>query len=307
MIEISSPVRWGFSATVLLAGLSAYELCALSQERQKTHGLSAANNQLLASLDDVQKQLAALSNRLDEMSAQQAIARSSAAIPAMIEQSTAEDSRRSPWETSPPAISANTLVEHVQTEARVRPKSRAMAAAKPIKPTQDPRWQEMQSRLTQQQEQLENDRQELEKTRADFESKLSSTHNELSGSIAKNHEELVALERLGQRNYYEFEIDKSKEFRRVGPISVSLRKVNQKHLFSDLALMMGDQQLEKKHLNLYEPMMVRRTDMPQPVELVVNEIHGNTIKGYISEPKYKRSEVTLTATADDSQKSLQRR
>ncbi len=90
--------------------------------------------------------------------------------------------------------------------------------------------------------------------RTRLEGKLNSSHDELSGSIARNHDELVALEKRGERNYYEFEIDKSKQFRKVGPLSVSLRKVNNKHKYFDVALLVDDQQLEKKHVNLYEPM-----------------------------------------------------
>jgi len=68
-----------------------------------------------------------------------------------------------------------------------------------------------------------------------------------------------------------------------------------------------DQQLEKKHVNLFEPMLLNTSDRPQPIELVVNEIHDNFIKGYISEPKYKKSELALTNTAEEKPKGLQQR
>jgi hypothetical protein len=78
--------------------------------------------------------------------------------------------------------------------------------------------------------------------------------------------------------------------------------------------MVDDQQLEKKHVNLYEPTMIRTTDVPQPLEVVVNEIHGNTIKGYISEPKYRKNDVTATTATSapvaepaNTPKSLQQR
>ncbi len=71
--------------------------------------------------------------------------------------------------------------------------------------------------LIDQPRQLSGAREEIDKTR-----------DELEGSIAKNHDELVELEKRGERNSYEFEIDKSKQFSKVGPLSVSLRKVNQK-------------------------------------------------------------------------------
>jgi hypothetical protein len=147
----------------------------------------------------------------------------------------------------------------------------------------------------------------MDKTREELEGKLSSTHDELSGSIARNHEEFLALQKRGERNYYEFEIDKSKQFRKVGPLSVSLRKVNQKHKYYDLAITVDDQQLEKKHVNLYEPMLLSTSGRPQPIELVVNEIHDNFIKGYVSESKYTKAELALTTTVEEKPKVLQRR
>ncbi len=58
--------------------------------------------------------------------------------------------------------------------------------------------------------------------------------------------------------------------------------------------MVDDQQLEKKHLNLYEPMMLSTSDRPQPIELVVNEIHDNVVKGL-----YQRAEVQEGRTCVD--------
>jgi len=59
-------------------------------------------------------------------------------------------------------------------------------------------------------------------------------------------------------------------FHAEGPIRLSLRKVNAKEGYYDLVLVVGDRQLEKKHVNLYEPLMFTLSDRPQPVELVVN-------------------------------------
>jgi hypothetical protein len=281
MLNIS---RFGFpTLTAVLLGTSVYSLVDLSHERRQTQDLSATNATLRASLTQMQNQLHVVSDRLNQLATLQPAAAGPQPTPPL---------------TAP--------VEQVKPAVRVRPKTRSIADARPNAPKEDPRWNDMQSRLSEQQQQLNSNRQEIDKTREELEGRLNSTHNELSGSIAKNHEELLALQKLGERNYYEFEIDKSKHSRKVGPLSVSLRKVNQKHKYSDLALMVDDQQLEKKHLNLYEPMMLRTSDRPQPIELVVNEIHGNFIKGYVSESKYK-AELALTNTAVEPPKVLQQR
>ncbi len=259
--------RWGLPAvTAVLLGTSVYSVVDSTHERRKEQELSATNTSLRASLSQMGEQLQSVSDRLNQLTAQ------------------------------PPAP-----VEPVKPEPRVRPKTRHVSGVRPSQPPKDdPRWNDMQARLTEQQQQLNTTREELE-------GKLNSSHDELSGSIARNHDELVALQKRGERNYYEFEIDKSKQFQKVGPLSVSLRKVNQKHGYYDLALMFDDRQLEKKHVNLYEPMMLSASDRPQPIELVVNQIHDNFIKGYVSEPKYKKDELALTRTSEEKPKVLQQR
>jgi hypothetical protein len=75
--------------------------------------------------------------------------------------------------------------------------------------------------------------------------------------------------------------------KRVGPLSVSVRKVNLKHKPYDLVLTVDDQQIEKTHVSLYEPIMLTMSDRPQPIELVVNELSDNQVKAYVSDAKYK--------------------
>jgi len=280
MVNIS---RWGLPAlTAVLLGTSVYSLTDLAHERRQTQDLSATNTALRASLSQMQNQLAVISGRIDQLSK-----------PAPIE----------PEAAAPLAEP----VAPVRSALRIRPKARVIPNVRPSMPKEDPRWNDLQSRLSDQQQQLNSTRQEIDKTREELDGKLNSTQDELSGSIARNHEQLVELQKRGERNYYEFEIDKSKQFRKVGPLSVSLRKLNQKHKYYDLALVVDDQQLEKKHLNLYEPMMLSTSDRPQPIELVVNEIHDNFIRGYISEPKYKKAELALTNTAGEEPPVLQQR
>jgi len=150
---------------------------------------------------------------------------------------------------------------------------------------------------------LASTRDELSKTRDALSGQISSTRDDLNGSIARNHEEIVALRKRGEQSVYEFRLDKSKQFQRVGPVSVALRSTNTKHKTYDVAMMVDDNQLDKKHVNLYEPIWISLSDRPQPVELVVNRVDKDRISGYIAEPKYKRSELGDAAAkpADKSQ------
>ena len=149
------------------------------------------------------------------------------------------------------------------------------------------RWQKMQSQLDAQNKAIEQTRSELAGTQGD----LNNTRTELTGSIAHTHDELVALEKRGQKKYTEFDIVKQKEFQREGPFSVKLRKANEKHQYADLDLIVDDRTLTQKHVNLYQPVMFSTPDSPQPVEVVINQIGKNHIHGYIAAPRYRQSEL----------------
>jgi hypothetical protein len=128
---------------------------------------------------------------------------------------------------------------------------------------------------------------EIDATRND----LASARTELTGSIARTHGELVVLEKKGERNFFEFDIVKSKEFKHEGPVSVRLKKANVKQGYADLLLVVDDRNLTQKHVNLYQPVMFYEPDSPQPVEVVINDVSKDHIHGYVSAPKYGQSEL----------------
>jgi hypothetical protein len=77
---------------------------------------------------------------------------------------------------------------------------------------------------------------------------------------------------------------------------LSLRKADTKHKSFDLAMIVDDNQLSKKKVNLYEPIWIHRTDDPQPVQVVINKIDRDRVSGYVSAPKYRNSELTPSLT-----------
>ncbi len=156
------------------------------------------------------------------------------------------------------------------------------------------RLQKMQSQLDAQNKAIEDTRSQIASTQGD----LNNTRTELTGSIARTHGELVLLEKKGERNYYEFDIDKSKSFQHDGPFGVRLRKANTKHQYADLELMVDDRNLSQKHVNLYQPVMFYTPDNPQPVELVINSITKDHIHGYVSAPRYRQSELASMSNAE---------
>lgn len=152
---------------------------------------------------------------------------------------------------------------------------------------EDPRYKKLQSQIDAQGKAIEQTRNDLASTQGD----LASTRTSLTGSIAHTHDELVLLEKKGERNYTEFDLSKSKQFKREGPFELRLRKANSKHQYADLELMVDDRDLSQKHVNLYQPVMFYTPDSPQPVEVVINDIGKDHIHGYVSASKYRQSEL----------------
>jgi uncharacterized coiled-coil protein SlyX len=157
--------------------------------------------------------------------------------------------------------------------------------------TENKRLKDLQARIDQQQKLLTDTQDQVAKNRSDLEGNLSSTRDELNGSIARTHEELVALAKRGERSYFEFDLRKSKEFQRVGPLTLSLRKADIKHNNFELQMIVDDNKLTKKNVNLYEPIWIHTENESQPVQVVVNRVQKNVVHGYVSAPKYKSSEL----------------
>jgi hypothetical protein len=161
---------------------------------------------------------------------------------------------------------------------------------------EDPRYKKLQTQLDAQGKAIDQTREQLAGTQGD----LLNTRTELTGSIAHTHDELVVLQKRGERNYSEFDLSKSKQFKREGPFELRLRKANDKHHYADMDLMVDDRNLSQKHVNLYQPVMFYTPDSPQPVEVVINDIGKDHIHGYVSAPKYRQSELASMSSATEN-------
>lgn len=272
--QLSDGRVWIAIVLAVLVATSGYALFRLSQEDQQRAELIRTNQALQSSLNQAKGDLTAAVERLN-----------------------AADARTQSAQLPPPAAQPEPVVERaVDKPAPVRAvhKTRRSSGSHRVAeaPKVDPRWSEMDAKLAEQQKQIEGAKSDIAKTRSDLEGSLGSTRDELNGSIARTHEEIVELRKRGERNYYEFNLNKSSEFARTGPVSLSLRKANVKHKYFDLALIVDDQRIEKKHVNLYEPLWISVPGEHEPVQVVVNSISKNNVKGYLSESKYKKSEVS---------------
>jgi multidrug efflux pump subunit AcrA (membrane-fusion protein) len=115
----------------------------------------------------------------------------------------------------------------------------------------------------------------------------------MSGLIATNHDELEELKHRGDRNYYEFTLQKGAPAQNVGTIKVQLKKVDQKHSKYTLAVNSDDRSIEKKDKNLDEPVQFYSGKQPALFEIVVNNISKGQVTGYLSAPKSAPAPISV--------------
>jgi hypothetical protein len=260
---LSGVNRWFVVAAIVLLAVAGIAFGYGYRQQIMVGQLTAQEKIANATLSDMQAEANTLTSKLNEMTSAQAAAQDAAAHNA---------------------------------SAKLGSKTAAERTAAPG----DKRYKQLQAQLAEQQKQLNETQNLVAKNRSDFEGSLNSTRDDLNGSIAHTHEEVVALSNRGERNYFEFDLTKSKQFQRFGPLTMSLRKADTKHKNYDLEMIVDDNHLGKKKVNLYEPIWIHTDNDSQPVQIVVNRIEKNLVHGYVSAPKYKASELSTVGSTTTS-------
>ena len=114
---------------------------------------------------------------------------------------------------------------------------------------------------------------------------LTMARGEFGTLIAKNHDEIEELRRLGERDYYEFTIDRKGQREKVGDLMVELEGVNTKKNLYTVSLYVDDARFDKKNRSVNEPIYFFTRGSRSPLEFTVNQIAKNKIVGYLSVPK----------------------
>jgi hypothetical protein len=136
--------------------------------------------------------------------------------------------------------------------------------------------------------------QEVSSTRTDLDgtkksvdslrSDLGMARSELGTLIARNHDEIGVLRKLGERDYIEFTLTRNKP-QRVANMDLNLKKTNiHQHRFN-LVVTADDLTTMKKNRIINEPIFLYVKGTKKPYEIVVNSVQSNEVKGYISIPK----------------------
>jgi len=135
---------------------------------------------------------------------------------------------------------------------------------------------------------------DLEGTKND----LKMARSELGTLIARNHEEIDTLRRMGERDYAEFTVQGRNKPQKIGNLTVELRSVNLKKNQFSVVLVVDDMRTENRDRMLNQPIVFYPRGTHQADEFVVNTVGKDKISGYISVPKYPASTTTATATSN---------
>jgi hypothetical protein len=134
--------------------------------------------------------------------------------------------------------------------------------------------------LTDAKSDLNNTRKLVDDTRND----LGMARSEFGTLIARNHDDIEQLRKMGDRDYFEFTLPRNKE-EKVAGVRLTLKKVNtRRHRFT-LNLLVDDMVVEKKDRTINEPVFFTVAGSKKFYELVVNEVKSDQVKGYLSTPK----------------------
>jgi hypothetical protein len=138
---------------------------------------------------------------------------------------------------------------------------------------------------------------DIQKTQTDLaatNSKLEHAMGDLgvqSGLIAHNASELEVLKHKGDRNYYEFTLQKGAKTP-VSTVSLQLKKVDPKKSKFTMNVISDDKTIEKKDRTLNEPLQFYTGRDHMLYELVVFTANKNVVTGYLATPKSAPTPVT---------------
>ncbi len=250
-----------FIVLVLAVGLLAYTGYSVQTRLQQELAKSEEQSKILtAQLDQANTRLADLKGQMDVTSqkigltqAELADARSRAE--AIRKQQTASDQR----------LSQEISTAQKESEAKIGAVATDVTGAK---------------------KDIEATKSDLEATKSKLDRSMGDM-NVMSGLIARNHDDLEELRRRGDRNYYEFTLQRAKTPQRVGPVQMSLNKTDPKKSKYTMTVLVDDKPIEKKDKTAGEPVQfyVKGSAKISPYEIVVFDVGKTQITGYLATPK----------------------
>ncbi len=126
---------------------------------------------------------------------------------------------------------------------------------------------------------------------------IQMARSEMGTLIARNHDEIDQLRHLGQRDYFEFTVQRKGGATKVGSIQIVLKDTNTKKNRYTINVLADDNSFEKKDRSVNEPIFFYTGGTRTAIELVVNKVTKSTATGYLSVPKASGATSASTATS----------
>jgi small-conductance mechanosensitive channel len=126
---------------------------------------------------------------------------------------------------------------------------------------------------------------------------LQMARSEMGTLIARNHDEIDQLRRMGQRDYFEFTLTRKAGAERVGSLQVELKDTNTKKNQFTVNVLADDKSFEKKNRSVNEPIFFYTGGSHAALELVVNKVTKTTASGYLSVPKPAGTTAATSSTS----------
>jgi small-conductance mechanosensitive channel len=126
---------------------------------------------------------------------------------------------------------------------------------------------------------------------------IQMARSEMGTLIARNHDEIDQLRRMGQRDYFEFTVQRKGGATKVGSIQIELKDTNTKKNRYTINVLADDNSFEKKDRSVNEPIFFYTGGTRTALELVVNKVTKTTATGYLSIPKGAGTASASTATS----------
>jgi hypothetical protein len=126
---------------------------------------------------------------------------------------------------------------------------------------------------------------------------IQMARSEMGTLIARNHDEIDQLRRMGTRDYFEFTVQRKGGATKVGSIQIQLKDTNTKKNRYTINVLADDNSFEKKDRSVNEPIFFYIGGNRSALELVVNKVTKSTATGYLSIPKAAGAASASAATS----------
>lgn len=126
---------------------------------------------------------------------------------------------------------------------------------------------------------------------------IQMARSEMGTLIARNHDEIDQLRRTGQRDYFEFTVQRKGGATKVGSIQLVLKDTNPRKNQYTIDVLADDNSFEKKNRSVNEPIFFYTGGSRSAFELVVNKVTKTSATGYVSMPKGATTTSASTATS----------